>query len=846
MARFQTLPPDVLKEVALRLHSGIDRFYLILTSKSIHYHLLTLLYIDIEVRSLKNSRKLIQFLLARPHIARNVISIILRPNYLLKANQKRLDSERELAQAVGLLAPNLYQLKLFIWDGIEAAPSKMWASLRTGSPQLKHIGTNIGNHQLDPDSELFAFSDLHSFLLTTELHYQNLDSNLRSWDGEQLPEPFWDMLINRCPNLECLALGDAGTSMHAKRTLNIRPLLQARWPNLHSLLISNARITNRFDDIFNDDNDTPSPPKQFVSFIQDHQSTLRRLKFHSFHGATTHSDYIDPPHLRYRSCGIPSLSFPVSHLSTLREVCLTDKPFCGAHPLSQVKRYLRCLWMLRSLSIWVDFSGNVQDDSYEYYEDGKVTHRPVWYDQVKELQELYESCPRGLENFKLLYSTRTKETIYLVCPLASFIAYNYVLWIPSSLHFPSAFFQRDLPAIIRRRENFRGENQGKGTIPYFSLRRLEVWKVFKSGDVELGIGAAHIALDEKREIHHQLNVPSTSTGVNDDPSFLSHQTTFPALTHPSLETIVLVACANQWGEAGHSLRVRARAPQAVQVIQHGSYHVRHRNFPPSSSSSLSSSHLLQQKALGPSLGSVGVFKERFIKSLPFLGARSQPSEADISKNTTTTTVSIPFPSEQTEPAVPPTQTKTKTIITLSANERGTELFSSLFTRRYRLELSYPRSTGVWGSLGIGPDRQKLVVRVDDDGGDRMRQRGLLWSGVGIGSQDDGGDGDGEKEKAKDKRRVWGLRTIKLRTKRRSNRMKKFKSILGGELPRNVGDHRSGSATVKQAEGDNDNEQMVTEENKKGRRINLIGISLKLFGSLRGEKRLAASEETQRS
>ncbi|KAF5346212.1 hypothetical protein D9757_014051 [Collybiopsis confluens] len=258
-------------------------------SKSLHYHLFTLLYRDIQIRDLQSSLKLVQFLLANPQIARSVISITLRPNYLLKANGERLAGEKELAHAVELLAPNLYQLQRFVWDGIENAPSKMWANLRAGCPQLKHIGTNIGNQLLDPDSELFAFSDLHSFLLTTELHYRDSGS-LYTLHGEELPPAMWAMLIGRCPNLECLVLGDSGMMrMRSKRKLSIRPLLQARWPKLDSLRISNASILYE-DDIF-----SGLPKIQFINFLNFHGHSLRELKYHDLSGASTRAGYAEPP-----------------------------------------------------------------------------------------------------------------------------------------------------------------------------------------------------------------------------------------------------------------------------------------------------------------------------------------------------------------------------------------------------------------------------------------------------------------------------------------------------------------------------------------------------------------------
>lgn len=103
-------------------------------------------------------------------------------------SKKRLLKERELALGLQRLAPNLSHLRKFVWDGLEIPENDLWAALRAGCPLLKQIGTNLGCEQFDFDSEvilsrlarasfadflrsqLFAFSGLQSFSLTTELH----------------------------------------------------------------------------------------------------------------------------------------------------------------------------------------------------------------------------------------------------------------------------------------------------------------------------------------------------------------------------------------------------------------------------------------------------------------------------------------------------------------------------------------------------------------------------------------------------------------------------------------------------------------------------------------------------
>ena len=87
-------------------------------------------------------------------MARTVQSIVLRPSFLQMCSTELLGCERDLARDVELLAPNLYNLKKFVWDGIEIPASSMWASLRLGCPHLREIGTNLGGEPIDPGSEV--------------------------------------------------------------------------------------------------------------------------------------------------------------------------------------------------------------------------------------------------------------------------------------------------------------------------------------------------------------------------------------------------------------------------------------------------------------------------------------------------------------------------------------------------------------------------------------------------------------------------------------------------------------------------------------------------------------------
>lgn len=52
--------------------------------------------------------------------------------------------------------------------------------------------------------------------------------------SEKLPDRFWDMVINRCPNLEELALCSFSS---CTRIFDFSRVVEARWPKLHSLTL---------------------------------------------------------------------------------------------------------------------------------------------------------------------------------------------------------------------------------------------------------------------------------------------------------------------------------------------------------------------------------------------------------------------------------------------------------------------------------------------------------------------------------------------------------------------------------------------------------------------------------
>ncbi len=109
---------------------------------------------------------------------------------------------------------------------------------------------------LNPESAMFAFSNLTAFSLIVRHGIDGTGESLTSGlahfsayqhhtDGrrinlvhypvfEQTPPRLWDMLLNRCPGLQKLALCSFSPS---GRALDFERIVEGRWPHLNSLLL---------------------------------------------------------------------------------------------------------------------------------------------------------------------------------------------------------------------------------------------------------------------------------------------------------------------------------------------------------------------------------------------------------------------------------------------------------------------------------------------------------------------------------------------------------------------------------------------------------------------------------
>ncbi|TEB26043.1 hypothetical protein FA13DRAFT_1737695 [Coprinellus micaceus] len=113
-----------------------------------------------------------------------------------------------------LASGNLSLLNTFDWDGLEL-PTDM----------AMGISTNIGRNPLPLRSQLFSFSGLKSFSIIARHGIPSADSAVEV-ASEHLPEDFWDMILQRSPDLEELAIC---TFSPSARLFNFDRIVEGSW-----------------------------------------------------------------------------------------------------------------------------------------------------------------------------------------------------------------------------------------------------------------------------------------------------------------------------------------------------------------------------------------------------------------------------------------------------------------------------------------------------------------------------------------------------------------------------------------------------------------------------------------
>ncbi|KAJ7488490.1 hypothetical protein B0H11DRAFT_2278490 [Mycena galericulata] len=258
-----SLPEDVLRNIVDGM-SPADLLNLSLTSSHVRALLIPELYRTMQLRFSRACDSGLRMLASRPDLCAHITKLVVRPNcYLAWPTADTPLDESWVADTVALIAPKLTRLRTFDWGGLEMPRDEMWFTLRNSCPELKQLYSNVGYNPLNPESQLFNFSDLASFSLSVRHGLRDL--SLPFPTPEPLPPQLWTMLLTRCAaTLTELTL----TSLSASaRLFDLAPLPAARFPRLTFLNLGTFGYSQQFAlDIF--------PEARFREFLGAHRELV--------------------------------------------------------------------------------------------------------------------------------------------------------------------------------------------------------------------------------------------------------------------------------------------------------------------------------------------------------------------------------------------------------------------------------------------------------------------------------------------------------------------------------------------------------------------------------------------
>ncbi|KAJ7364182.1 hypothetical protein DFH08DRAFT_268170 [Mycena albidolilacea] len=331
------------------------------------------LYGSVDLRSNAHCQHTLKFLLTHPHIAKYVKSLIVRPNNEEWAQAGPQSSMHEIESwvvvTIDQMAIHLVNLKTFIWDGREFPKyDNVWKSLRDSCPELRHVGVTVGlgdftfrsRKVMPTNSTLFQFSDLTGFTLRVK---QLVGSGLHP-PFDELPQTFWDMLLDRCPNLEHLAIDTDN-----ERYIDVRPVFQGRWPSLRHLTLGDFVLLDAFATV-----DPLGTNNGMTNFLAHHEG-LEHVVLHQLEG------WYYPLSLSLPPTALPNLKnfsarfLMIRHIPnvlSLESLELMNHPH-GMYRMPGALWAISQLPALSSLRIWIDChdsgDADVKSEHMKYFAD---------------------------------------------------------------------------------------------------------------------------------------------------------------------------------------------------------------------------------------------------------------------------------------------------------------------------------------------------------------------------------------------------------------------------------------------------------------------------------------------
>ncbi|KAF8639546.1 hypothetical protein AX17_001451 [Amanita inopinata Kibby_2008] len=358
-------PSDLLLEIARWLDSRLDLLSFCLTSNYIFSNASSVLYEFVSLNTIEQCISTLGMLHRHPGIARHVRELYIRPQARWRSTLTVAENEQASAAVRSLAASmRLDALTKFVWDTDEMPLNEdMWFALRMGCPQLRYIGTSIGVRLPSVNSHLFDFVNFVGFSLNLRHGFYDNHAELYIEDDEPTIHKLWDMLINKCPNLEELIIEGVSTV-----PIHTHFLVDGRWPKLRKLILGDVSVDWMTRPL------NPGEKRPFIEFLESHKN-LRVLGVSKHTVLPNHLTSINPDHLQLTSFSgthqqlqaIRHL-FPVLKSVTFREPVETREVSAPA-----VASLLRDLTSLTEL--------NISFTLHSMYDSGSL------------LRSLIQSCP---------------------------------------------------------------------------------------------------------------------------------------------------------------------------------------------------------------------------------------------------------------------------------------------------------------------------------------------------------------------------------------------------------------------------------------------------------------------
>ncbi|KZT40794.1 hypothetical protein SISSUDRAFT_1043734 [Sistotremastrum suecicum HHB10207 ss-3] len=324
-AKLVSIPEDLILEIASYL-SRKDQLHLGMSCSRLLPMILVPLYKNVSLtfaRRNSSGHHTLWMLENTRALAQHVQTLSLRVHAGDAAATSKL--AHVVCQSLRGALENMDLLRKFEWMSEEIPPEDdIWRVLRQSCPKINSLGVCFGLDLPRSDSQLYSFSNVKVFDLHLAPPFFERFLGEGRYAHSNMPPlaELWDMLINRCPDLETLSLN--GRSFHPTAC---HRLCDGRWPNLQSLTLGDV-IVNWDEANNNELPDFDGKERPFIRFLEHHP----KLKYLNLIGSTQSTVSLDPlssealPVLEYFAGGIHHVS-KLPNRTTLKGIRVTTPAF---------------------------------------------------------------------------------------------------------------------------------------------------------------------------------------------------------------------------------------------------------------------------------------------------------------------------------------------------------------------------------------------------------------------------------------------------------------------------------------------------------------------------------------